>query len=169
MGLYTPVAGQTLTGSFLNNALLNVTPLIAVKAGDTSRSNTASRTADPDLVVALLANLTYTVDSYLMYDAGAGLFQVYWTVPAGATVTGAPWGLDTAVTAATVGGIRVPPTGAAVGSGGSGTVVSARPTANVIMGSTAGNLTLTWAQNTSNATATILKAGSWIRAIQQPV
>lgn len=170
MGLYTPVAGQTLTGSFLNNAILNVTPLIQIKPGDTSRTSTATRTADPDLVIALAANLSYVVDSHLMYDAGSvGLFQAYWTVPAGATLVGSPWGLDLAVTSTSVGAIRVLATGASMGAGGSGTIVTARPVAQVIMGATPGNLSLTWAQGVSNGTATILKAGSWIRAIQDPV
>lgn len=166
------LAGQTLTAAALNalnTAITGVTPLIAIKAGNTSRASTSTLAADPELFVALTPSLTYVVDSLLMYDAGAtGLFQCYWSVPAGATVVGVPWGLSTTVTANSEGIIRTVPTGTGMGANGSGNQVSARPAAYVVMGATAGNLSLTWAQQVSNATATVLHTGSWIRAIQIP-
>jgi hypothetical protein len=55
-----------------------------------------------------------------------------------------------------------------LGNATSGTTVGALYSAEVTMAGTSGNIVMQWAQNVSNATATILKAGSWMLLIQDP-
>jgi len=168
VGLYTPVAGQTLTGSFLNNAFLNVTPQTVTKGGDTSRSSTTTLTNDPDLAFTAIANINYYVFVGLYYDAGAGLIKFDLSLPAGASRNQLPGGLDTSVTASGSGIVRLTRNAQNLGSAGAGTTVGAIYTAQVTMSSTAGAVTFQWAQNSSSGTATIVKAGSWLVAIPQP-
>jgi hypothetical protein len=51
-------------------------------------------------------------------------------------------------------------------SNGTGNPLWAQVTATLITSSTAGNLVLNWAQNTSSATATTLMTGSSMQAAQ---
>lgn len=154
-------AGTTPTVTVLNEML----PLEAMKAGNTSRTSTTALTADPDLVFALEANATYDFEMELLYNGGtngSSDLKFAFTGPAG-------YGM-------TLGNISVTiPAGVGIGGGtqattftsgtvGAGNALMTRVTGRLTTSSTAGNLTLTWAQNTSSATATTLTAGSKMRA-----
>jgi hypothetical protein len=164
--LATFKAGQRLTAAALNAAI----GLTARKGADTARSsaNTGTTlTADPDLTVAVLANAAYLVTFSLLYKGAAtntGDFKFSFSAPSGATLAGGFLGINNPL------GLYILPVTV------SSTLVSysnttANPlwcevTATLVTSSTPGNLTLTWAQNTSSATATTLMAGSSLQAAQ---
>lgn len=74
----TYIPPQTITGLVITGK---------VKTADTSRTNTATVAADPDLSVALKANTRYVINADLIFTSSllAG-FKMQWGLPAGATV-----------------------------------------------------------------------------------
>ena len=162
--------GMRLTPSRLNRLV----PVTVAKPGDTSRSNTIARTADPDLVLALLPFYTYDVDGMLFVTSAAnaaGDFSYELQYPANATCTPGGLGLHNALPSGSSADLEANalapdatspagplPYGASTAL--SGILVKAR----IAMGVTAGNLLVAWAQLASNANATTLKAGSWLTA-----
>lgn len=163
-----PVAGQVVTAAYLRAWMANWAPIAAIKLSNTSRASTTTLTADPELQVALLANTTYMWETHLEYDAGAGLIAFGVDVPAGGASTVGTGGLDTTVTASTSGIVRLAGGGAGIGAAGAGVAVVARFSGRIVTTS-AGTADIRWAQVNSNATASILHAGSWFRCIPFPV
>lgn len=117
----------------------------AIKAGATSRNTTVTPAADPDLVVAVEANSRYDVSAVVGWTNGGGGFRVDFTGPSGATML---WVDNDGSVASTIGTDLT--FSVTVGTSLRGTLVTS---------GTAGNLTLRWAQNTSNAADTTLLAG----------
>ncbi len=159
MAVPTWVIGQVLPASDLNTWLKS---RILQKASDTSRANNATPSADPDLVMALEANATFAVEMCLIYDANSTAnFQLEVTGPAGAT------GLVGMLGTGNGGGFgntnRVLGSAVIFGGGGAGFPIPLIVQGVVAISSTAGSYSLLWAQGTSNATATILKAGSYMK------
>lgn len=147
-------------------------PLRAYKAADTSRSSTSTLANDPDLFVTPIVNAVYAVQLFLMVQGGTvGDMKVDFTFPAGATF---PWGFiayDNGITGAPAAvnaiAFGAPTSGSSffnVGLTGAGSQNTVPVYGLLTMGSTAGNLTLQWAQSTSDGTAATIKAGSWMRA-----
>lgn len=159
MAAPTYSAGQVLSASDCNNWF---TGEYAYKTSDTSRASTTTLTADPDLQFAVAANAKYYFSGTFYYTGGtqgSSDFKIGWTFPAGLTMIIAKSFIDT--TGAWVGGTvsvqtDTPVFGTAVTLGNRTVQMSG----TIFVSSTAGTLALTWAQNTSNATATVLKAGS---------
>jgi len=152
--------GQVLTAADVNNWFV---PIAAAKPSDTSRASTTTQTADPDLVIALAANASYIITGYLGYanaSASAGDLKYSFTAPTGNTTLWSSIRIDLTGTT-TIAGPN------AAGTGNNMTAQtstlgdrSVHIFGTVITSGTAGNFTLNWAQNTSNATATIIRAGS---------
>jgi len=126
----------------------------ARKTANTSRASTVTTTVDPHLVVAVEANATYNVLANLVWrPSGSGGFRFKFTGPSGAEMvymdndSGSVLAINTELTFNVT-------TGASIG----GTLVTA---------GTAGNLSLFWAQNVSNATNTTLNEHSalWLRRV----
>lgn len=159
-------AGQRLTASALNAAI----GLTARKAADTSRSsaNTGTTlTADPDLVIAVLANSSYLVTIFLLYKGAAtntGDLKFGFSVPSGATLPGGVIGVANPLAVFT--NSMTASSTLVSYSNGTGNPLWAQVTATLITSSTAGNLVLNWAQNTSSATSTTLMTGSSMQAAQ---
>lgn len=143
-------------------------PLTAYKSADEPISN-ATLQDDDALFLNLAANATYIIDGWFVYNGqtfatGPGDLKITWLIPAGSTFrwtrNGAPSNnsnaLDTVVTDEAA--IRV------LGTFGTGTDVSASPRGRIVTVGTAGQLKLRWAQNASTGTATIMRAGSYLRA-----
>ncbi|MFD9515954.1 hypothetical protein [Streptomyces sp. NPDC059979] len=168
----TWVVGEVVTAALMNaeirdqfNALIAAQPSI-VKGSNTSRTSTTTLAADPHLALNVSASATYLVDGFIDYDGafGAGGLKVDFTLPAGAVLR---WGLlgnvvaDTtqkyASNTADTGSL----TAGTYGTGGTHTAGTLR--GYLTVAGTAGALTMRWAQNASNATATTVYAGSWIR------
>ncbi|WP_240981063.1 right-handed parallel beta-helix repeat-containing protein [Streptomyces sp. N502] len=111
----------------------------AIKDADTPRASTITPAADPDLTLEVEANSTYDVECVAVWTNGGGGMRMTWIAPAGATMT---WTDNDGV------GV-VGPTGVVTFASATGTTLKG----TLVTGATAGNLTLSWAQNTSNATS----------------
>lgn len=157
------LSGQRLTADALN-ALL---PVSAVKAADTSRASNATPSADPELTITVTAGRTYMIEADLAATGStAGDIQYQWSFGVGITATSSHvLGPAVAMTNRDSTDVRtrqVAPTTA----GGLG-VEAASSTTRIrfsVTASATGVISLLWAQSTSNATATVLLAGSYIVA-----
>ncbi|ANT41094.1 hypothetical protein BI024_gp24 [Streptomyces phage Nanodon] len=150
---------QTITGTktFSNRPVFNDGVTIngvggiqaAWKTAATSRTSTTTATADPHLVLSTVANGVYEVELNLAWTNGGGGLRVTWTGPSGATLVWTDndgYGFQAisnvctfnATTGATIKGL-------------------------LRNSSSAGNLTMLWAQNTSNAAGTSLASGCYLK------
>ncbi|MCF0087173.1 MULTISPECIES: right-handed parallel beta-helix repeat-containing protein [unclassified Streptomyces] len=136
-----PITGASDTGAGL------LPP--AIKSADTPRTSTVTTTADPHLTLPVAPNATYDVECVAVWTTGGGGLRATWAAPSGA---GMVWTDNDGVGIAT-------PTGVVTFSATTGTTFKG----TLVVGSTAGSLTLSWAQSTSNAAATTLKAGSILK------
>lgn len=141
--------------------------LKVAKSGDTPRSTTTSLVADPHLVLPLQANYTYSILWTLYYNApAAGDIKFAIDYPAGATTP--PYGgLRMVDSSAGLTG-NVDPGAYATAAdatdsitmGGTGGNAFGILASTIIMGPTAGNLSLLWAQLASSGTTTLLKGSA---------
>jgi hypothetical protein len=166
--------GQVIGAADVNSWFV---PLAAYKASDTSRSNVTTRSADPDLQLSLAASATYDIRCYISYQTGntAGIGVNFAFTFTGGT-PGGRWGAiyrvsgDTGTTtnAGPAGAVDFNWTGTAVSAGtwnpaatpGDGHSHSIMIEGTAIIGGTAGTLSFSWAQDTSNATALVVQSGS---------
>lgn len=140
--------------------------LKVIKANTVSRASTTTLANDTELLVPLVANAKYQFEAYLIYDGtSAADFKIAFTGPASSSGVYAGFGPQSGVsltsmnsTAANLGG-AVNLANNAVNS-----AMCARPSGYITTGASAGNLTMQWAQVASNATATRLFIGSWLKA-----
>ncbi|MCG0062230.1 hypothetical protein L0F81_02825 [Streptomyces tricolor] len=123
-----------------------------IKALDTPRSNTASPAADPHLTLPVEANATYDVELIGVWSNGGGGLRATWAVPVGTSMV---WTDNDGVGVTT-------PAGVVTFTATTGTCFKG----TLVVADTAGALTLLWAQNTSNAAATILRAGCSLKLVR---
>jgi hypothetical protein len=173
----TPLAGQRLTATLLRS----MQPQVARKTADTSITASTSATADPHLQFSVEANAVYVWEGWLKFDgATGGDILVAASVPSGSL---GEWGGHG--TGITVIGSSSTPTletdtvrtngymvrtesndvtqSRTYGCLGVGNALTALIFGTLRVGSTAGTYALTWAQGSSNATATTLYTDSWIK------
>lgn len=165
MATYPPVyAGTTVTAALLESMIYDEV------AKGTTETVTASTTYqnDDELFLPAVANATYRFDLLLLHSSGTtGRFKMQFTAPTGATVAWGVIGVNIAVTSSTLVTDLIMPSRTLsdiLGLGGanlSGTTALIQGV--LTTSSTAGNLTLQWAQNTSDAAATQVRAGSALR------
>lgn len=149
---------------------------VALKPADTSRNTTAVLAADPDLAFTIGASATeiWSFEIFVMVNAANSTMdgQFGLTGPAAAT---AFWGFhDNATTLAgwnplgtggVPGNTLTMATSSAFGTGASSAITTLIYLAGwAFGGGTGGSVALTWAQNTSDAGALILRKGSFLRA-----
>jgi hypothetical protein len=136
------------------------------KTTDATRTSTTTTTTDPDMIVALAANTNYLIEFYMMISGTAGDFKLAWNAPAGSTVYRWSLGPDVGATSNSNvtmrTSIHVPASEPAFGVFSDTSWSGAKETIIVLNGATAGNLQLKWAQNTSNAAVTTLRANSFM-------
>jgi len=141
------------------------------KTGDTSRASTTTMTADPDLVnIPVVANGVYVVDCSIIYSAiDAADLKIQFTAPASTVMNWHGGCLPTTSTGSTGTYIYDCQTLATTYTPGGGDAAG-NATQMILdvkgllrVAGTAGNFGVQWAQNSSNATATILRAGSYIQ------
>lgn len=164
---------QIRAGSEVLAALLDeMLPEVIVKDSNTSRASTATATLDPELQFTGEASGIYLIEFNLMPAATTTAdFKTKWEVPSGSS------GLKTALgpgSTASDGDADNIAMRAGVHLFSTEVLYSGVRNDNskaylvqefgVITLATAGTIGLSWAQNTSNATAAILYAGSWMRA-----
>lgn len=170
-----PSAGAKIRSTVLTALITELRPITAEKGGDTTRTSDATRTADPDLVIALPASSTWDFEGNILVSSAAnaaGDFQMELTYPANANVTLVGFGLDDTLASGTVDNLRsdarsnqdpTSPT-VAIQCGASTTQTSLKISGRITLGATAGNLTVAWGQLTSNVNGTTLQNGSYITA-----
>lgn len=140
------------------------------KTADTSRASTTTLTADGDLTaMSVVATGAYVFEGMIFYSAiDSADLKVMFTGPAGATLT---WHGGTQLTTGTgttgtyiydtqlLGSTYAPGGGDAAGNS---TIMMLDLKGLFRTTGTSGTFSMSWAQNTSNATATIVRAGSFI-------
>jgi hypothetical protein len=163
MAIPTWTPGEVLASADVNSWFV---PLAAYKASDTSRTSTTTLANDPDLTLAVAANCVYTVDLYLDFDGdttGTGDLKLGWAVPASTTMRyGAAY--DNTSPAASCGTTFTQASTISAATNGAGVLQSFSAKGTIITSAAAGNVVLKWAQNTSNPTATIIHAQSYLTA-----
>jgi hypothetical protein len=139
-----------------------------VKPSNTTVNDSAALAADPALTLNVVANAVYEVKCWVIYSSGTTPnIQFAFTGPSGASLN---WTTNSLTTAATggSGSITVLRSGLGTGNelaagGGSGSEQIANLEGYLTVGSTAGAFTLYWAQNTANASNTVVYANSVLR------
>jgi hypothetical protein len=152
------LAGSTITAALLSSML----PQFAWKTADTSRATTTVLANDPDLVLPMAASASYLFLVSLDYEGaavGTGDIKWHFTGPTGFTMRYHRWHVDTSG-AASVGGLASESGTPTAGSAGAASLKGITMAGTVFNGSSSGNLTFQWAQNTSSGTATIVHAQS---------
>lgn len=160
----TGVGQMTLTGQLVVTGVGGTQ--VVRKTLDKALTSTTTLTADTDMTFTVVANAVYALDSFLQFTGAAGGdIKVDWTVPTSATFL---WALlGTGTVNFTDNDASVIANNVARGArGNGGTTQSASPRGTLTTVGTAGTLQMRWAQNTSSATPTTLKAGSWLRLVR---
>jgi hypothetical protein len=154
-----PSAGARIYASTLSSLITELRPVTARKTVDETVNNSATLQNDDELFVAVEASLTYDFEAEIFYNSGTTPdFKFGWTFPAGLTMTYSVYAAGGAVFL----GYSEIQTSVPV-IDGQGAAVAALLKGTVIVFSTAGTLQLQWAQNTANASNTVVAAGSYIR------
>lgn len=150
-------AGTRITASGINN----IAGLYAPKTSDQSLASNTTLQNDTALFVTLAANTSYDFALRLIYQGAAtGTGDLKWgyTVPAGTTFNAY------SVTIANPLGVAVQfnnqSTVQFTATNGTGAPLAAWVEGFLTTSSTPGTFQITWAQNSSNATATTVKIGS---------
>ena len=151
------VAGQKLTAEDLA-ALI---PSIATKSVDETVNNSSAIQNDDELVLPLVANAVYVFDLVVIYSSGTTPdIKVGFTLPTGATTALEADFFDPSLIRNLIAQTTVPTTGIAMG--GNAATTGCRIWGTVTTGATAGDMQTVWAQNTANASNTIVRAGSYL-------
>ena len=158
----TWTVGQVLAAADVNSWFV---PLVAVKGSDQSVTSSTTLVGDTALFVPLAASCTYEVRCMIDYEGGTrNSSDLKWSfsVPGGSTMHYAanfvgPGG-STNVQMLTGTSTN------AAGTNGAGVVQALTINGLINVSSTAANLSFTFAQNTSNGTATIVHATSYLIA-----
>lgn len=149
-------AGSRITASMLRG----VAPLAVVKGADESVTSSTTLQNDDALFLSVAANATYLFECYLNYEGGtlgSSDLKLVWSAPSGATMRFTFAHVDTSgnnvcsVTSAAGSTLTT-------GTNGAASLRGATMKGTLAVGATAGTLQLTWAQNTSSGTATIIHA-----------
>jgi hypothetical protein len=161
------VAGQPITAALLQSML----PTYVIKGSDQSVTSSTTNVNDTGLLVSVAASATYLITGMLLYSAHSSAdIKLGWSGPSGATFdwiihaqTTGTGGLATAgmvVDRQSIGNSAFP----LGGFGAENTTLMTAPLwGRLVTSATAGTFQLNWAQQTSNATASIMRAGSWLR------
>lgn len=169
----SPVQGQVIFETdtrrvwiWSGSVWLNVSDLAAVKTSDKTANASTTLSDDAQLTLPVLASTTYLIEAFLIYDSATNADAKFgFTVPASATWQAAPFGQGTGATVS-AGSLETAvstASGIALGGIGAGTKISALVTGTLVVAGTAGTCALSWAQNTSQASNTVLRTGSFLK------
>ena len=152
------------TGLTSAGRYLRLSPYLSgygVKGATTSRASTVAVAIDPDLQVPLPNGGTYIIDGWLNDASGTSSGGLQGQINFSGTLANGYWGSDGVGTAVTPVALTAIGTTAELQSAQTG--VGNMPLRGSLQCSTAGLLSFYWAQNTSNATASVLGPGSYIK------
>lgn len=154
-----PAAGSKLRASVLSSLITEVRPLFAVKSSDETVNNSAVFQSDDHLTLSVASSTTYHVEAWWCYTSGTTPdIKFRWSVPTGATLRWSAVGTN-------ISGTFAEPfldTATEPGFAGNGSDAIVR-VMGLLVTSNAGTLLVQWAQQTANASNTVLKAGSWLK------
>ncbi|MBQ0827719.1 hypothetical protein [Streptomyces tagetis] len=144
-------------------------PDITWKSSDTDRT-TATLADDPELTTQLAGNGIFHARFYLLFGAtNTGRFRTVWKVPSGASGLRSALGPDqgTVLSSGSSGGpgrwgAHVFSTACIYGVRDGTGLLAVAIEESILTTSVAGTLAIQWAQQTTNATATRLGAGSYL-------
>jgi hypothetical protein len=146
------------------------TTLFALKTSDESVASSTTLQNDDQLVLSVAANAKYRMIGYIVYDGAAdpaGGLKLQFTGPSGATMPWTNFGAN--ISGASQYNVVVEQLAAASPRSvptNNGVLMSCAPKGLLVVSSTAGSLQLKWAQNSSSATATVVKANSWLELVR---
>jgi hypothetical protein len=163
-------AGQRVTAADLAGAL----PLLGWAKNDTSKTSSTTLSDATGLAVTLDASATYAIDAYLAYvaveaadikislSAPVGSSGHWALMPLAAAATGSLGNLDATRQVGFGDSVTQNAAGSSVLSG----QMMCQPHAYVVTSGAAGLFQVRFAQATSSASPTLIKAGSWVRALR---
>lgn len=163
-------AGQKIRASEQQAWMDSVTTIEVYKTIDESVTSSTTLQNDDDLFLPLEANKVYDLEGLLNFTGVVAADAKFaFTFPTGTSVYVGGLTIDTA-------GALIPWYQHNVASGTALTIgvagaTSHRPTTvhgTIVVGSTAGTFQSQWAQNVSDPTATVLRAGSKLRILEIP-
>ncbi|WP_354643854.1 hypothetical protein [Kitasatospora camelliae] len=162
------VTGNTTLSGNLTVSGIGQTQAVTKSATQSVTSST-TLVNDTHLLLPVAANAEYHLEGFVVYDGAfsAGDFKCDWSLPASASMLWAGNGMSTGAGGGLTANTQASGTTVAFGTYGAGppyTSLSVR--GRIVTAGTAGNAQFKWAQNSSNATATRVLAGSWIRLIR---
>ena len=172
VGIDLGVTGNaSVTGNLTVTGNLSVTGIgrtvRARRTSDDSRTNNTV-TADTQIVIPVVANAIYEIDGILFFTSGSQTPDVAIQFDGPASSAGL-WQTVAPPTAATTDDSTVRTIATPFGSSRTYGLQTASQTFGFPISGmletagTAGNFTLSWAQSTTNATATTIKTYSWVR------
>lgn len=129
------------------------------KTADETLSSNTTLQNDDALLWAVRSNAVYIMHLWVLYQSGtAGDFKMGFTVPASTTMAWAWFGSDTNLAVVNAGPFNESSSTAA---GGSTANLWAHVHGVITTSATSGNVQFQWAQNSSDGTSTIVRAGSY--------
>lgn len=144
------------------------------KSADESLASSTTIQDDDHLFFTPILNTDYWITMFVIYDGAGpdptlGDLKISWSVPTGSTFDYISDGLISTATSGVFDVSRSAQIAPAGGNPTPGTIGTSSPVTALIkgvfrMGGTAGTFRFRWAQNTSNATATRVRAGSCLIA-----
>ena len=146
---------------------LGFAPIMARKTVDEDAPTSAASVQDDDeLFIAVKTNSIYFVWAWILYTAASNTpdLRINWSVPSGASVKRAEWGVPSTNTTAAD---SIDTTTATTGDNGRGAGTAEKTLLimlEVITAGTAGNLKFRFGQVTSSADKVTVKTGSRIMA-----
>lgn len=133
-------------------------PSIAYKTADETVNNSATLQSDNEMLLPMLVNTKYRLRSRCLFLSNATPdIKIGWSGPSGFTMNWSIIGFQSGTFAAYAYDATGVPN-----IDGAGVNDEFFIDGTVTTSSTAGSLTMTWAQNTANASDTIMRAGSYI-------
>lgn len=161
--------GQDAFTTRLNPSTRAALVPVVRKPADTSKTSATTLAVDTDMSMVLSLQTNYALTGLIIFDATqTGDIKVQFNVPTNVTIQWTGVGPASSHTSAV--GISSVTTQQATsgfvqawGGAAAGTPVAVPITGIVKVTDTFGSLTMSWAQNASDATATILKNGSWLK------
>ncbi len=155
-----PASGAKLRASVLSSLITEVRTVFARKTSDETVNNSTTLQNDDALFVAVEANAVYDFLIAIHHNSGGTPdIKFGWTVPASTTMVWGGFIVNTAgafTVAANLSQTSV------VSIGGTGSDSFQAFQGVVVTSGTAGTLQLQWAQDTLNASNTIVRAGSYL-------
>jgi hypothetical protein len=158
-------AGHKVLSSEWDTILSFSSPLIVRKTSDEVVTSSTAIQDDNHLVLTVLANASYYLQASIIYTAGTvGALKIGWSGPSGATldcnIGGAAYGSVANATNSYFGWNNISGTDSVGGPGAGQPAMFTSPHGVLITSSTPGSFTFRWAQDTSDAASSTVKAGS---------